>query len=220
MNLQQMSLGEIARQIPGATALFHRHKLDFCCGGQQSLLEAAEGRGLSAEALAGELRALNPASHDTDWSTKNDRELIEHILSRYHELHRLQLPELIRLSSRVEKVHRDHPQCPTGLAAHLEQMEQELAEHMAKEEDILFPMLMRGAYQMVHGPIMVMRHEHDDHGLALAQMEQLAHGFVLPDDACNTWRALYLGLQTLVTDLMDHIHLENNILFHRVEYAA
>ena len=27
------------------------------------------------------------------------------------------------------------------------------------------------------------------------------------------WRALYLGLRALRDDLMEHIHLENNILF-------
>ncbi len=30
-----------------------------------------------------------------------------------------------------------------------------------------------------------------------------------------TWRALYLGLEKLEAELMEHIHLENNILFPR-----
>jgi regulator of cell morphogenesis and NO signaling len=54
---------------------------------------------------------------------------------------------------------------------------------------------------------------HDQHGLALARMAELAHGLVEPPDACNTWRALFTGLRTLREDLMQHIHLENNILF-------
>jgi regulator of cell morphogenesis and NO signaling len=36
---------------------------------------------------------------------------------------------------------------------------------------------------------------------------------VQPRGACNTWRALLAGLHTLRNDLMQHIHLENNILF-------
>jgi regulator of cell morphogenesis and NO signaling len=36
-----------------------------------------------------------------------------------------------------------------------------------------------------------------------------------PANACNTWRALYRGLDELRLDLMQHIHLENNLLFPR-----
>ena len=38
--------------------------------------------------------------------------------------------------------------------------------------------------------------------------------------ACNTWRALYLGIGTFKQDLMAHIHLENNILFENAEAEA
>lgn len=73
--------------------------------------------------------------------------MIDHILSRYHEVHRAQLPELIRMARRVEAVHRDHPAVPVGLAAFLENMKQELAEHMFKEEEVLFPMFEAQAGQ-------------------------------------------------------------------------
>lgn len=38
----------------------------------------------------------------------SNEELIEHILTRYHDTHREQLPELIQLSERVERVHGGH----------------------------------------------------------------------------------------------------------------
>ncbi|MGL1180974.1 hemerythrin domain-containing protein, partial [Vibrio parahaemolyticus] len=70
--------------------------------------------------------------------------LIDHILTRYHARHREQLPELIRLARRVESVHGDRPECPRGLADHLETMQQELESHMQKEEMVLFPIYKRG----------------------------------------------------------------------------
>jgi len=36
-----------------------------------------------------------------------------------------------------------------------------------------------------------------------------------PEGACTTWRALYAGLSEFRNDLMEHIHLENNLLFER-----
>ena len=84
---------------------------------------------------------------------------------------------------------------------------------MLKEEQVLFPMLTRMGANTVGGPIAMMRFEHEQHGNALAQLEALTHNFTLPEGACNTWTALYLGLATLRHDLMEHIHLENNFLF-------
>jgi len=101
-----------------------------------------------------------------------------------------------------------------GLAEHLWNMQQELESHMLKEEQILFPMLQRGMkLPQSQGPIAVMRFEHDQHGAALERMAELTNDITPPENACNTWRALYRGLEELRDDLMQHIHLENNILF-------
>lgn len=208
-------LGQLARQIPGATAVFHAHELDFCCGGRKSLRDAAAERGLKAEPIAAELRALPSAQAAgvRDWGRASQRELMNHILVRYHAVHRQQLPELIRLARKVEQVHGDRPDCPHGLAEHLYGMQQELESHMQKEEQVLFPMLSHGRGAQARMPMEVMRLEHDHHGEALQRLAALATGFVPPRAACTTWRALYLGLRTLRDDLMEHIHLENNVLF-------
>jgi len=57
-DLAQQSLGEIAVALPGATAVFRRLKLDFCCGGQVRLVDACAAKGLDADALVTELKAL------------------------------------------------------------------------------------------------------------------------------------------------------------------
>jgi regulator of cell morphogenesis and NO signaling len=218
MNLHEQSLGQLARDIPGATALFHTMKLDFCCGGNKSLVEAATQRGLNMNEVVDALGQLNSAALSVNPAGElSDQELIEHILSRYHDAHRQQLPELVRLAQRVERVHAGHPRCPAGLSAHLETMQQALESHMAKEEQILFPMIARGITGMAAAPVKVMRQDHDGYGEALAQMLALTSGLTLPEGACNTWCALYAGLETLRDDLMEHIHLENNILFNRID---
>lgn len=214
MNMTEQSLGQLARSIPGATQVFHDYDLDFCCGGKKSLGEAAAQRSLDVTQIEARLKALaGQPAQDTDWGEASPATLIDHILARYHEVHRQQLPELIRLAMKVEQVHADSPDCPTGLADHLRTMQQELESHMQKEEQVLFPMLARGHGAMATMPIRVMRMEHDDHGVALERLLALTHDLTLPRAACNTWRALYLGIRTFKQDLMAHIHLENNILF-------
>ena len=214
VNTLDQSLGSLARSIPGATALLHAHHLDFCCAGNRTLRDAATERGLDPEPIARRLDALRGTPHGgRDWRTASPAALIDHIVARYHARHRDQLPELVRLARRVEQVHAERPDCPAGLADHLQAMHQELESHMMKEEQVLFPMLARGLLRQAGGPISVMRFEHDQHGEALETLERLTGGMTPPNGACNTWRALYLGLSTLRDDLIQHIHLENNILF-------
>lgn len=221
MELLDQVIGTLACEIPGATRVFHQHKLDFCCGGGHSLREAAAKRGVDVSVVAQELERLREQSKGgRDWREATPAELIGHILSRFHDRHREQLPELLRLARRVEAVHGDKPGCPVGLADHLAFMEQDMESHMMKEEQILFPMLVRGIYAQSLGPIARMRYEHDQHGDSLARLEELTDDITPPAGACTTWRALYAGLAQLREDLMQHIHLENNVLFPMVEREA
>ena len=89
-----------------------------------ALAKAAADKGLDADAVLAELAALQRS--DAVPEAASPSALIDHILARYHEVHRQQLPELIRMARRVEAVHRDHPQVPVGLADHLEAMHEEL----------------------------------------------------------------------------------------------
>jgi len=211
----EQALGQIAVQLPGATAVFRRLKLDFCCGGQVSLKQAAQDKGLDLQAVLAELSQLQRP--DALPAASEPGPLIDHILARYHEVHRAQLPELVRMARRVEAVHREHPDVPAGLADFLEQMEQELLSHMMKEEQVLFPMLKAGGNPFVVQPIGMMRHEHVDHGVALEKLAALTDDATPPAEACNTWRALYAGIAQLNDDLINHIHLENNVLFPQFE---
>ena len=216
MELLDQSVGWLARNIPGSTQVFREHQMDFCCGGQHALRTVIAEKNLHAAPIVAQLQALQSRkdSSEQDWSTAPRVELIRHILDHYHAGHRRQLPELIRLAKRVEQVHGEREACPVGLANHLMWMQEELEQHMLKEEEILFPLLERGVNGLpISGPINVMRHEHDQHGEALAVLNDLTNDITLPQGACNTWRALYAGLTQLHDDLMQHIHLENNILF-------
>lgn len=223
MDYIDQSLGQLARRISGATRVFDAHHFDFCCGGNQSLRSAAEAAGVDTAPIVEELLALEAraaASGERDWGEASPTELVDHILARYHAVHREQLPELIRLARRVEQVHGERADCPLGLADHLTAMAQELESHMRKEEDVLFPMIVRGHGNLASPPITMMRMEHDEHGVALRRLEELTDGITPPRAACTTWRALYAGLRTFREDLMAHIHTENNILFERFAPAA
>lgn len=216
MDFKNKTVGDIAVQLSGATQIFRKNKLDFCCGGGVLLSEAVKEKGLDFEEVVSELEELEKNQTESlDWKHTDLNQIIAYILKNYHEKHRYDLPELIKLAQRIEIVHGNKELCPTGLMEFLVKMEGELESHMQKEEQILFPAINNGMFHFIGAPIGVMRQEHDEHGKNIEKLEKIVHNFELPEDACNTWRACYLGVKNLIDDLMNHISLENNVLFPR-----
>jgi len=146
--------------------------------------------------------------------------LIDHIVSHYHKIHRQELPELLALARKVERVHNDVPEAPLGLADVLERLSAELEIHMQKEELILFPAMQQGVKEDIMQPITMLRHEHEDHAGTIRLLEELARGFAVPEGACGSWQRLYAGLKKLCEDISEHIRVENEILFPRFELTT
>jgi len=216
------SLGELARANPSATRVFLRHHLDFCCGGKQTLAAACEQAGLDPAAILNELeQEATRGEPVSSWDQRPLADLVDHIETHYHTGLRRDLPSLIEAARRVERAHASKPAVPAGLADVLTAFATEMEEHMTKEETILFPMIRRGARsESVFMPVRVMENEHQRHAERLAEIHTLTDGLQLPAGACATWTALYHGLQTLEAELMQHIHLENNVLFARATFEG
>jgi regulator of cell morphogenesis and NO signaling len=215
------TLGDLAR-APSATKVFLRHRLDFCCRGGRTLQDACAAAGLDPAAIALELeQEARRGTTETRWDERSQVELADHIEAHYHAGLRRDLPPLIEAARKVERVHQNKPAVPAGLADHLAEFFAEMESHMTKEERVLFPMIRRGGRgEAVYMPVRVMETEHDGHRIALERIRVLTGDLQAPAHACATWRALYDGLATLEAELMQHIHLEYNILFARATRGA
>ncbi|KAB2882369.1 MAG: hypothetical protein F9K34_14645 [Albidovulum sp.] len=143
--------------------------------------------------------------------------LTRYIETRYHARHREQLPPLAGMAEKVETVHFGDDNVPEGLAGILRRMIGEMEVHMKKEELILFPAIRRGGGQGIENPIAVMRRDHDDHATDVAEIRRLTTGLTRPQGACRTWTSLYAGLDEFITDLEEHMRLENDVLFPQFE---
>ena len=210
------TLADLAVTHPGASRVFHRHGLDFCCHGRRPLAEACAESGLSAEGVLAEIAGEESRTTNAPrWDAQPLQAIVEHIVSHYHARLRTELPELVALAAKVESRHSEKATCPKGLRSHLEAIHESVLDHLAKEEQILFPMIVAGRLGVVSGPIHVMEAEHEDHGQNLQKTRTLTANLTVPEEGCPTWRALYLRLEEFEVELMEHIHLENNILFRR-----
>jgi len=210
------SLSDLALAQPAASRVFRELRLDFCCGGGRSLREACAERELDPVTVLDRIATVDTHVSGRDLRSLPLAELIDHLLMTFHESHRRELPDLIELAEKVERVHADKPEAPVGLAAHLVAMRRALEDHMRKEEEVLFPAILRGAGASLAMPIRVMETEHDEHGQGLRRLRELAGDFVAPVVACTSWKALLLRCEQLEADLMAHVQIENHVLFPRV----
>lgn len=214
-----MTVGELAASLPVSTRVLFRRRIDFCCGGGTTLEEACRRRGLDAKEILKEIEYELKRGSGVDeksWADRSPGLLIAHILSTYHEPLREELPRLRAMATKVLHVHGSKD--PERLAAVLDtfsDLQEELEPHMDKEERILFPWILSGRAVPPGGPTEVMMLEHEQAGFLLERLRELTDNYAVPDGACNTWRALWNGLEALDRELREHIHLENNILFPR-----
>lgn len=216
--LRDRPVGDIAAQLPGASAVLRQFGIEFCCQGQVPLADAANHRGLALEEIEEILETLDPAAAP-ETPRKTD-DLIDYIQSRYHDVHRRQLADLIELSRKVEATHVNHMSVPAGLAHTLRQFLQELEILMEKQEKTHFPALLYKTPEELKLSIRFMRHDHSEFAFFLDRIDRLTDDCTLPEDACASWRALYADLAEFKTDLIEHMHLENNVLFPRFESSS
>ena len=214
------TVGELVAERPGRSRVFQAFHIDFCCQGGRTLREACEGKGLATDAVVEQLEAeladqsapaRNPATLPPD-------ELAAYIVEVHHGFLREELPRLHAMSERVAQVHGGHTPSLVEMFHVFTALEAELASHMMKEEQVLFPAIRAMSQGQpppgsLEAPIACMIHEHEEVGAALARLRELSHGFEPPSDACNTYRALFAGLRDLEEDTHRHVHLENAVLF-------
>jgi regulator of cell morphogenesis and NO signaling len=221
------TVGAIVRDHPALSRLFEQAQVDYCCGGQKTLAEACAKRGIDPQAFLKELEtfaATEPAP-EVDLTALSLTELVEHIERLHHAYLHTELPRLEALVTKVARVHGDKEPRLAQVRALFLGLSAELATHLMKEEQVLFPMIRQleasGTLTQFHcgsvaHPIHRMEFEHDEAGTALAQLRQLTDNYTPPEWACNTYRALFDALAYFEQDMHQHVHKENNVLFPQV----
>lgn len=162
------------------------------------------------------LKLFNELSEtDMHWALEPKATLINHIKNKYHNEHRIQLPVLISLARQVELNNNDSQYCPFGLADYLNELHNDLLAHMEKEEQILFPFLAEEKMPYIFTQVSLAMHNHDHEMHMLNKVGELTNNFTLPGDADDAWKKLYVQLADFKAELLEHIRLENHILFAR-----
>jgi regulator of cell morphogenesis and NO signaling len=224
------TIREIVASDYRTAAIFQRYGLDFCCNGCRTIEQGCRDSGADPAALIGELDAVlaTPAAGVPRFNAWDARTLIAYIVGNHHAYVREAMPPLLRHTEKIASVHGErHPEL-RHIAKLFARVAAEMAEHMVKEERVLFPFIAaleeaalahegppHAPFGTVANPIHMMEAEHEFVGDAMAEIRHLTGGYTPPADACATYEVCFQELAAFERDLHDHVHLENNLLFPR-----
>ncbi|EPB9413939.1 iron-sulfur cluster repair di-iron protein [Clostridium perfringens] len=222
------SLGEVVTVYPVVVKKFNDMELDYCCGGSKSLEVALKEKGIDVDKFVEDLNKEFKEfkfenSQYVDWREKSSEELISHIVETHHgETFRL-LREIDPLMVKVFRVHFSHdPELLMKVHSLFGKLKCELEEHLLKEENILFPLMIKydqakdkEEKKEIEEDIRIIVNEHEAAGDILKELAEVTDDYKVPEWGCISFKLLYDYLHDLEKDLFIHIHKENNILFPR-----
>ena len=212
--------------------VFKKHGIDFCCGGGVTIKEACKKSAVDFDTLITELNLVESTnSFLNDYNKWELDFLIDFIQNTHHKYVDENLTLLKQYVDKVAQAHGDnHPEI-FEIQELIHVVSDELTTHMKKEELLLFPFIKKLVrakrehtkiekpyFDSVNNPIQMMEEDHDHAGDIFKRISKLTNAYQTPEDACNTFKALYAKLEEFEDDLYQHVHLENNILFPKARY--
>jgi regulator of cell morphogenesis and NO signaling len=222
MTSLHQSLGEIVAADFRTASVLQQAGIDFCCGGKKSLGEACEEKGTDAVALLQQLKELEntpalPGQNFNEWPLDF---LSDYIVNTHHEFVKKNLPQLVFFTRKIASVHGERHAELSEVARLFGEIDRELTQHLHNEENVLFPAVKKAVQSpsgevrsILLSEITRMTGEHEFAGGAMDNINEMTHGYQVPEDGCNTYQVTFKLLKQFEDDLHIHVHLENNILF-------
>lgn len=212
------------------SAVFRKYDIEFCCGGRVPLQLACEMHGLDKEAIKKELKDSIRNIHITnviDFNSWDIDFLIDYIKNIHHTYLLKNLPEISDILDRFAEGHQKKYTWLPDLLASFKNLKSFLLPHLEHEEQVIFPYIKQiaHAYQSrepyasllvrtLRKPVEdLMKQEHEHIRTYLHLSRELTANYAPPPHACVTHKVCFSKLQELDNDLVQHTHLENNILF-------
>jgi Regulator of cell morphogenesis and NO signaling len=221
---------DIVIQDYRTSSVFRKYGIDYCCGGKLSLQTACEIRGLDIETVKKELvdslRTIQLSS-SINFNNWNIDFLIDYIVNVHHAYLAHEFPDIIDAVTRFVEGHKSKYPYLIELLDDLLALRDGLIPQLEQEERIIFPYIKQvGHAYLNHEPYAallvrtlrkpienMMDQAHGQISKYLHRLRDLTNNYTPPVNACITHKVSLHRLKELDNDLVQHVHLEANILF-------
>jgi regulator of cell morphogenesis and NO signaling len=223
------TVAEIVRDDYRTADVFKKYGINFCCGGKVPLTEACAARNIRLEELAKELEfatrniSVSTSLQFNQWKIEF---LVDYIINVHHAYLKQALPAIeVNLLTFINSHRKNHPELPDLYDAFVT-LSVFLQKHNLHEEEIIFPYIKQidNAYRRketygnlfvrtLRKPLYNIEQEHGRIHELLASIRELTNHYQFPENACTNHRVIFNKLREFDNDLVQHKHLEMNVLF-------
>jgi regulator of cell morphogenesis and NO signaling len=210
--------------------IFRKYGIEYCCGGRWPLETVCMTKGIDLNEMIKELEYATrtvQVHNSLPFDQWNIDFLAEYIVHVHHHYLNTALPQINDILHKFATEHiKKYPYLRVLENTFLE-LYTEIIPHLKQEEEIIFPYILQIAHafenkesyasllvRTLQKPVEdVMNYEHASLSKLIYKMRELTNDYIIPDKACVSHKVIFLKLKELDNDLVQHIHLENNILF-------
>jgi len=225
-------INDIVRQHHHTADVFRKHGIEYCCGGKWPLETVCLTKGIEFDQLRKELEdacrviQLSPMIAFDTWDIDF---LTNYIVNVHHQYLKKTLADTSEIIKHFADGHeKKYPHMQEVLAL-FQQLEKEILPHIRHEEETIFPYIRQIAHayenndtyakllvKTLRKPLdVIMKHEEDVLSALVLKIRILTNSYIAPENACVSHTLALSRLKELDNDLMQHIYLENEILFPR-----
>jgi regulator of cell morphogenesis and NO signaling len=209
-----LSLESLVASRPAAVKVLLRHRIDFWSDSQRAIDEVCGKVGISPRSLMAEVATEETFDGpDWDWSRSSLATIVAMIVEGWHR----PLEEaIVRVHVRAEDLARTAGDARLSeLARILGAVREDMGPHFQREECSIFPGIVDGCRLSARARSELADHSDLQVGRMLTRIRELTDNFQLPPDPAPGMQALWDGLASLTTSLVEHIALETNVLYPR-----
>ena len=225
------SISEIVRTNYKTAPVFKKYKINYCCAGNVTLKDVCSGMGVNEDLVVDELQeatrniSLSNGLQFNEWKTDF---LIDYIINVHHAYLYKTLPEISAgLLSFMDQHKKQYPELAEVYATFCK-LSELLLSHNRNEEAVIFPYLKRldAAFskgetyaqlfvRTLRKPLTNVKQEQTQVACLLKKLQALTNNYKFPEKACTNHQVIYRKLHEFHDDIVQHKHLENNILLPR-----
>lgn len=224
------TVSDIVREDYRTSDVFKKYGVNYCCDGKLTLLQACTDRNLDCNAIINELTDatrniyISNALQFSQWKLDF---LIDYIVNVHHAYQKIAIPSIEATLISVAGDGNNPPEL-NGILELFQKLVKVILPQNLHEEEIVFPYIkqMENAHRRketygrlfvrtLRKPLSHFENENAEITDLVKQIQSYTNNYKFPIQACTNYQILFHKLFEFHQDMVQHKHLENNILLPR-----
>ena len=228
----QQTISEMVRNDYRVADVFKKWSINYCCGGSGTLAEVCALRQLDKQAILFEIDAATKTvqlSNSLAFDEWPFDFLLDYIVHVHHAYVKFAGPRLKQVLLQYVAGHQTKYPHLVEVEVAYNNLLHSLEAQIVKEEEVVFPYLrsLSNSFRQkeAYGSLLLVSlqkppndatgSEYKELGMNLTALRTASNGYRFGEDACTNHQVIYHKLKEFDADVVQHKHLENNILFPR-----